>query len=397
MKTIYFECNMGAAGDMLMGALLELYGDREGFIEMMNNVGIDGVKISAEDNIKCGIAGTKIHVQVHDHEEHEHHHGHEDAHQSHHHSSYLDIVNKISHFNLPDKVKKDAENIYRIIGDAESAVHGTDIEHIHFHEVGTLDAVADVTGCCLLMYLIGADKVITSPVNTGSGLVHCAHGILPVPAPATSLILKGIPIYSSGIQTELCTPTGAAILKYFSDSFGEMPVMCCEKVGYGMGTKELKIANCVRAFLGETEDRQDKILSIQCNIDDMTGEMLGNAVEVLMENGAADVFTIPIYMKKNRPAVLLECLCKPEEKDKFTRLIFSETTTRGMRFNLMQRCIMDYEISEIETEYGKIRIKKNTGFGITKAKPEYDDIKSAAKRHNIPFEKVYKSVMSKIQ
>lgn len=392
MKTLYIECNMGAAGDMLAGALLEIYGNREKFLETMNNAGIDGVEITAENDVKCGITGTKVHVYVHGEEEnthHEHHHGH-------HHSSYQGILHTIESYNLPDKVKSDAKEIYSLIGRAESAVHGCDIENIHFHEVGTLDAVADVLGCCLLMYLINPGKVIVSPINTGSGTVRCAHGVLPVPAPAVSRILSGVPIYSGNIESELCTPTGAAILKYYADEFSKMPVMRCEKTGYGMGTKDFDTANCVRAFFGETADEGDSILSVQCNIDDMTGESLGYAADKLRENGALDVFTVPLYMKKNRPGVLLVCLCRVRDKDKFIRLILEETTTRGVRFCEMKRCVMSADFFEVETEYGNIKVKRNYGCGTEKVKPEYESVSEAAKKHGVSFERVYSSVLKKL-
>lgn len=389
MKTLYIECNMGAAGDMLTGALLEIYGDREKFIEMINSAGIEGVEVAALDDIKCGITGTKVHVYVHGEEENAHH----EHHHEHHHASYHSILHMIDNYNLPDKVKSDAKEIYRLIGDAEAAVHGCDIENIHFHEVGTLDAVADVIGCCLLMYLINPDKVIVSPVNTGSGTVRCAHGILPVPAPAVSRILSGVPIYSGNIESELCTPTGAAVLKYYADSFSKMPVMRCEKTGYGMGTKNFETANCVRAFLGETEENEDSILSVQCNIDDMTGEALGYAAERLRGSGALDVFTVPLYMKKNRPGVMLVCLCRKQDKDKFIRLILEETTTRGVRFCEMSRCVMESDFFEVETEYGNIAVKRNRGCGAEKSKPEYESVSGAAKKHGVSFDKVYNAAL----
>ena len=265
MKTLYLECSMGAAGDMLMSALWEIIPNKQGFLEKMNSLGLPGVHIEAEETVKSGVKGTHMKVTVygdeelslgendHVHEEH-HHHGH-------HHTGISDINGIIDGTDLSDKVKKDAKAVYAMLADAESRVHGESMEHIHFHEVGTLDSVADVLGVCLLMDMIGAEKTVVSPVHMGSGYVRCAHGILPVPAPATALLLEGVPSYSGNIEGELCTPTGAALLKYFADEFGSMPVMSSESIGYGMGTKEFERLSCVRAFLGESGDRKSTRLN----------------------------------------------------------------------------------------------------------------------------------------
>lgn len=409
MKTLYIECNMGASGDMLMGALLEIYGDRQKFTDIMNGLGIEGVKIKADDDIKCGIKGTKVRIYIngeeegmsdhhehHDHYDHHDHHDHDHHDHDHHHASYKNILNIIDELNIPDKVKTDAKKIYKIIGEAESYVHGTDIENIHFHEVGTLDAVADVIGNCLLMNMINPERVVVSSINTGSGTVRCAHGILPVPAPAVSKILEGVPIYAGDIESELCTPTGAAILKYYSDEFSKMPVMVCEKTGIGTGTKSFDTANCVRIFLGETKDLSDSVVSLQCNVDDMTGEAIGYATEMLFNMGALEVFTVPIYMKKNRPGIMLICLCKKTDKEKFINLIFQETTTRGIRFLEMDRSVMDSEFFDVDTEFGKIKVKRSRGGGIEKCKPEYESVKLAAQNNKVSFEKVYNDVLKKM-
>ncbi|MBQ7463845.1 MAG: LarC family nickel insertion protein, partial [Lachnospiraceae bacterium] len=276
MKTLFLDCSMGAAGDMLTAALFELLPDEEkgSFINRMNSLGIGGVTVVPEKVKRCGITGTHMkvliegreehehdhdhehdhhheHVHEHDHDHHHghgHDHGHEDGHHSH--SSLSDISEQIMALDLDEKVKEDALQVYHIIAGAESAVHDTDITQVHFHEVGTKDALADVLSVCLLMSRIRPDRVVVSPVCTGSGSVKCAHGILPVPAPATALILKDIPVYQGDIKSELCTPTGAALVKYFADEFSGMPVMKVDAIGYGMGTKDFERANTVRAFLG---------------------------------------------------------------------------------------------------------------------------------------------------
>lgn len=277
MKTLYIECNMGAAGDMLMAALLELCPEPEAFVEKLNALQISKVTYIMEKSVKCGVTGTHISVLVdgaeeegmdmHTHQHGEHSYNHEEhvhEHEEHvheqtqvnphtySHAGIGEITHMISHLNLPETVKQDAVAVYRLIAEAESHVHDTPVNEIHFHEVGNMDAVADVVGVCYLMHELGAEQVVTSPIHVGSGQVYCAHGVLPVPAPATAYILRGVPVYGGEIRGELCTPTGAALLKHFSKRFGSMPVMSIEKIGYGMGKKDFEAANCVRAMLGES-------------------------------------------------------------------------------------------------------------------------------------------------
>lgn len=271
MKTIYIDCQMGAAGDMLMGALLELVPDREKFLKKFNQAGIPGVRIEAQKSVKCGITGTHMEVLINGEEEesldlsseegnahsghsHGHFHGHdhhEHGHGHHCHFSMEDITGIIDGLHADNKVKEDVKNIYQIIAQAESQVHGRPVSEVHFHEVGAMDAVADITGCAMLFHELGAERIIVSPVTTGYGQVWCAHGILPVPAPATALILQGIPCQAGRIEGELCTPTGGALLKYFATEYGRMPQMVMEKIGYGMGKKDFQAANCIRVILGE--------------------------------------------------------------------------------------------------------------------------------------------------
>uniref|UniRef100_UPI00388F7DE3 LarC family nickel insertion protein n=1 Tax=Treponema sp. TaxID=166 RepID=UPI00388F7DE3 len=269
-------------------------------------------------------------------------------------------------------------------------------EQIHFHEVGNMDAVADVAGVCLLMDMLAPDRVVVSPVNTGYGHVHCAHGILPVPAPATEYILHGIPAYSGSVEGELCTPTGAALLKYFAGEFSGMPVMRTEKTGYGIGKKKFPVLNCVRAFIGETEDGTDQVLELVCNTDDMTGEELGYAQKILLENGALDVFTSSVGMKKSRPGVMLTCLCRPEDRDRMLGLVFRHTTTIGIRENICRRYVLRREINTVNTPYGDIRVKKSSGYGVTKYKAEYDDLAAAADRNGISVAEAGRSVWQKL-
>lgn len=392
MKTLYIECNMGAAGDMLMSALSELVPDPDGFVNRLNAAGIPDVTAVRERAQKCGIYGTHMKIMVggvsEDEHMYEHHHEHEHEHQhqhehTHHHSGMADIEHIIGHLNVSEQVKHNALCVYRLIAEAESRAHECEIEHIHFHEVGTMDAVADIVGVCMLIEELEPERIVASPINTGFGQVRCAHGILPVPAPATAHILGGVPIYSGEIRGELCTPTGAALLKYFADEFSSMPVMNVSKVGCGMGTKDFEAANCLRAFLGETRSGMDEISELRCNLDDMTPEALGYAFEKLFENGALDVFTVPVGMKKNRPGTLLCCMCLERDKDKMLELIFKHTSTIGVREYTCKRHILKREKTTVQTNYGEVRAKKSSGYGVTKIKPEHDDLAKIADQNNI--------------
>ena len=412
MKTLYIECNMGVAGDMLMSALLELLPaeKQETFFETFRSLGIPGVEISAEKAVKCGITGTHVHVLVngedeghdhHDHHDHDHghHHDHDHGHDHHHaHHGLADIRGIIKGLDVPQKVKEDALAVYDLIARAESTVHGETMEHIHFHEVGSLDAVADVVGNCLLLSMIGADRIAVSPIHVGSGTVKCAHGILPVPAPATALILSGLPVYSGQIRGELCTPTGAALMKHFGDSFGPMPVMAIEKVGYGMGTRDFgDVANCVRVMLGEEAGPTGKesanatptgILELACNLDDMTGEEIGFAMERLLEAGALDVYTQSITMKKSRPAVILTALIRPSDKEEMTELFFRYTTTIGVRCRSWERAVLQRETVIRQTPWGPVQVKRCSGYGCVKEKAEFEDLARIAREQNLSLRQV---------
>ena len=383
---------MGAAGDMLLASLAELTGDVKACEDKLNSLGIPDVTYEFEKSVKCGIEGTHAHVAVHgveedehmhehahEHEVHEHHHDHEHEHEHHHHHTHMsDIENIINGLNVSDKVKSDALAVYGLIAEAESKAHGKPVTDIHFHEVGTMDAVADIVGVCVLLEQIGAGKIVVSPLATGFGQVRCAHGILPVPAPATASIIEGIPTYSGDVEGELLTPTGAALLKHFADCFGTRPVMAIEKTGYGMGRKDFAKANMLRTFIGEADNESDKVVEMKFNVDDMTGEEIGYATGVLMDNGALDVFTTSVYMKKNRPGILFTVLVKLEDKEKFAKLIFENTTTIGIRYNEMERFKLKRREEKVMTKFGEVSFKVSEGFGVTKTKPEYDDVKGIA-------------------
>ncbi|MDD6484852.1 MAG: LarC family nickel insertion protein [Clostridiales bacterium] len=245
MKILYIDCNMGAAGDMLMSALSELHPSPDDFLKRLTALNIPGVRVKRSKSVKCGVSGTHMDISVHGHCENE-------GVKHHHHTGMHEIEHIIADFDLPQKAKNDIWSVYRLIADAESHAHGVPVSQVHFHEVGSMDAVADITGVCMLINELAPKKIISSPVHVGCGQVKCAHGILPVPAPATAYILKGVPTYGGSIRGELCTPTGAALLKYFADCFGDMPVMKVSAIGYGMGSNDFERANCLRALLGES-------------------------------------------------------------------------------------------------------------------------------------------------
>lgn len=379
MKILYIECSMGVAGDMLMGALYELLNDedRKKFTDKMNSLGIEGLHVEAVPSVKCGINGTHMNVTVDGHEELESHHS---EHHHHHGASMHDIRHVIDAAGISGNVKKNAVEVYECIAQAESRVHGKSADEIHFHEVGSKDAMADVIGCCMLIDIIGADRIVVSPVTTGFGNVRCAHGILPVPAPATALILNDVPLRAGSIEGELCTPTGAALVKHYADEFGNMPQMTVSRIGYGMGTKDFAAANCVRVFVGIQATRTAKtIVQLCCNIDDMTAEELGYAAELLMDEGALDVYTTAIGMKKSRPGTLLTVMCREEDRERIAGLIFRNTTTLGMRVYRCERMILERSEKTLHTEFGDVRCKEASGYGVVRSKLEYDDVRRLAK------------------
>lgn len=420
MNIIYLDCSMGAAGDMLAAALLELCPNPEDMLGKLNGMGVPHSVFRRELSEKCGICGTHLSVAIggqeetvcdvdlqsahhHDHEhDHDHDHGHEHSHGhghdggAHHaHFSMADIESVVSGLGLSQKVKEDILEVYQLIAQAESAVHGKPVEQIHFHEVGSLDAVADIAAVCMLMDALAPDKVVASPVHVGSGHVRCSHGILPVPAPATANILTGVPIYSGAIRGELCTPTGAALLKHFVHEFGSMPVFSVSKTGYGMGKKDFPAANCVVARMGEmfpTPAAEDSVVEIACNLDDMTPEAISFACQKLLSEGALDVFTTPIGMKKGRPGTMLTCLCHPERREKMCDLILRHTSTLGVRYTALSRVILPRKEAEVATKFGKVRVKTAYGDGFSKSKPEYDDVARIARERGLSYGEVLSAV-----
>ena len=391
---------MGAAGDMLTAALLELLPDPDAFVEELNRIGLEHVVYQKSALVRSGITGTHISVRVngidefepmnaqnreHSHE-HDRHDGQAHHDQEHHqgHRSLHSIEAIISGLTVSDRVKADAIAVYRLIAEAEAHVHNRPVDEVHFHEVGSLDAVADITAVCLLMERLAPEQVLATPVHVGSGTVHCAHGILPVPAPATAYLLRGVPIYGGKVEGELCTPTGAALLKHFVRSFGNMPAMRVERIGYGMGSKVFETANCLRAMLGQTDaGGTETMCELSVNVDDMTAEEIGFATERIFEAGAVEVYTIPIGMKKNRPGTLIRAICAPNMRDAVASAIFRHTTTIGIREVETRRYVLSRSIETRATSLGPVRVKRSEGYDVTREKIEYDDLARIAKETGV--------------
>lgn len=381
MKTLYLDCSMGAAGDMLAAALLELAPQA---LPRLQDMGLPGVELTAQPSVKCGIAGTHLSVRIHGQEETEHGHHHA-------HATPASVARLVCDLRVPQEVKEQVLQVYDRLARAESAVHGVPVEQIHFHEVGALDAVADITAVCLLMHLIAPERVVVSPVHVGSGQVRCAHGLLPVPAPATALLLRGVPTYGGTIAGELCTPTGAALLTHFATSFGPQPELCVSAIGYGMGKKDFPAANCVRAFLGEST-HSGGVLELTCNLDDMPAEDIAFAMEQLFSAGALDVYTHAIGMKKSRPGTQLCVLCRPEQREQMLRLLFRHTTTLGVREQSLRRHLLARSVQTLSTPLGPVRVKTAQGWDVTRSKAEYDDLAALARENDLTLEQVRQSL-----
>ncbi len=412
MKLLYFDCSMGAAGDMLTAALLDLTDNPEHYIERLNSLGLPNVHVSLEKSVKCGIAGKRVVVTVAGEEEgaghkgHGHHRHESSGHEcsGHEHRSLADMEKIILGLNLPASAGRKAAAVYRLLARAEAHVHGTAPGEVHFHEVGALDAIVDIAGVCLLMEELAPRRVVVSPVHVGSGHVHCAHGVLPVPAPATAFLLQGMPVYGGSVEGELCTPTGAALLKFFADSFGPLPAARFIRTGYGMGRKNFSQANCVRAFLGEGEEsadgedreaggpRRETVCELSCNLDDMTPEAAAFAQELLLAEGALDVYTVPLGMKKGRRGQMLCCLCRQNNSFRMANLILRHTSTLGVREKQYSRYVLDREIREAATRFGTVRVKTAFYRGGVKHKAEYEDAARIARQQNVPLAEVLSEV-----
>lgn len=440
MKVLYIDCSMGAVGDMLTAAMAALLPDPQEFLRQIQAIGLPNVEVRLSKANKSGIQGNQFTVLIngvdeedvqsghehphdhhheHDHQhacccahdhshdhsgedmheashgphhcDHPHDHDHEHEHEHHHshpHTSMTEIEAIVKGLNLDESVKRNVMGVYRLIANAESKAHGVPVTDIHFHEVGTLDAIVDISSFCLLMHMIKPDKVYASPIHVGAGTVRCAHGVLPVPAPATAYLLEGVPIYGGAVQGELCTPTGAALLRYFVDQFGQMPVMSVNAIGYGIGKKDFTDTSALRVMVGTSEAEAENVCELECNVDDMTAEQIGFAMEQLFRDGAVEVFTSPVGMKKNRPGTLLQVLCRYSEKEILIRSIFKNTSTIGLRCYHVDRVTLDRKTEIVQTQFGPVRRKISSGYGVTRSKLEFDDLARIAQENDLSLENV---------
>ena len=390
MKVLYFDCSSGISGNMTLGSLLEIIGDENYLINELKKLNVEGYKIEISKKIKNGITGTHVDVKLESEHKHEHEHHH---HHHHHEHRNLNAINTIiDNSKLDEKVKELSKKIFLRVAKAESKVHNKPLNEVHFHEVGALDSIVDIVGTAILINKINPDKIISSIVNDGYGFIECAHGTMSVPVPATSEIFanSNIRFRQIDIDTELVTPTGAAIIAELAEEFTTLPAMTTNKIGWGAGTKDLKIPNILKVYYGEMQEQNENFVVMETNIDDCGGEILGYTEELLFENGALDVFFTPIFMKKNRPAYRLTVACKKEDVFKLQNIIFRETTTIGIRYRFESRTELGREFVEIDTKYGKLKAKKVINDGETYVYPEYSSIKELAQKNNIPLKELYK-------
>lgn len=415
MKALYFDCSSGISGNMTLGALLELIEDKEYLIKQLDGIHVDGYHLDISTKVKNGITGTYVDVVLehghthsneghhHDHHEHsreEHHHDHhEHSHEEHHHHEHVhrniyDVYKIIDESHIDERSKELAKRIFLRVAKAESKVHNEPLEQVHFHEVGAIDSIVDIIGTAVLINHINPDIIYSSIVNDGYGFIECAHGTIPVPVPATSEIFASSDvIYQQiDIDTELVTPTGAAIIAELATSFGPMPAMKVEHIGWGAGSKDLKIPNVLKVSLGSIEQNNDDILVMETNIDDCSGEILGYTVERLLENKALDAFFTPIYMKKGRPAYMLSVLCNAEDLHSLQDIIFKETTTIGIRYHSEKRTVLSRKQVIIHTTLGDVEAKEVTHHGQIYVYPEYESVKLLAKQNNVAMKEVYKLI-----
>jgi uncharacterized protein (TIGR00299 family) protein len=378
VKIAYFDCFAGISGDMTLGALLDAGADHKSFeaeVRKLPNISFD-LKISKVK--KNGIEATNVDVI---------------APQEHHHRHLKDIIDIIQSSSLSNKVKAKAVHIFQALAEAEGKVHGTTADHVHFHEVGAVDAIVDIVGACIIVEMLGIDRIVASSLPMGHGFVQAAHGKIPLPAPATVELLKGVPVYDAGVEGELVTPTGAAILRALADNFGAMPSMRIESVGYGAGKTEFPFPNVLRVVVGEAVEPSrgmEKVAVVETNIDDMNPEFYDSVFDRLFQAGALDVYTMPIMMKKNRPGTLLCTICPSEKVNSIARTILTETSTFGVRISTVDRWCLDRKLYTVKTKYGDIRVKVGILDGQEiLASPEYEDCRKSADKYGVSVQKVY--------
>ena len=392
MKTLYFDCFSGISGDMTIGALLDLGLDLGYLAAELKKLPVDGYELKAGRVVRSNVSAMKFDVEVEGDHGHEHHHDH---HHHHAHRKASDILKMIGESSLTSNVKRIATDIFTKLAISEGRVHNIPPEDVEFHEVGAVDSIVDCVGSAIGFDALGIERYLCSAINVGSGFIHCQHGVMPVPAPATADLLRNATIYSKHANTELVTPTGAAILAAVVNEFGPLQNFVTDRIGYGAGTKQFPdFPNCVRLLLGDERaavptQTAHEVIVIEANIDDMTPQNFGYVTEKLLSVGALDVFTVPIQMKKGRPGHLLQVLAPAAAADALSRIIFQETTTIGIRRHGVDRAILDREFVEVATEYGKINVKVSRLAGeVVNFSPEYEDCARIARERNVPLKKV---------
>ncbi len=403
MKTIYFDCFAGAAGDMLVGALIDVGLDFAALEGELAKLGIDGYSISNDIILKQGVTSRKFKVNI-TRDTHHHHHEGGDSHGAHHHGrSYVQIREILEKAPIPEAPKKRAISAFHRLGVVEAGIHGVGLDAIHFHEVGAVDSIIDITGYFLGLHMLGIERVAASPLPVGSGFVQCAHGRMPVPAPATAKLLEGIPVAESDLEGEVLTPTGALLLGESAEFFGPMPEMTITRVGYGAGDKDQpNTPNAVRAFLGETEASTEgegpptTIAVLEANIDDMSPELFPHIIEGALKAGALDAFSIPVTGKKGRPGQLLTILSPLEKQEALTRFLFRETSTLGVRHRTAGRAVAERAWMDVALPWGGVRVKKGTFEGVlTNLAPEYEDCKRLAEESGVPLKQVIEAALAR--
>ena len=407
MKLLYFDCFAGAAGDMILGALLDAGLPFDELKRALGSLAVEGWDVSVDRVLKTGVSATKFRVHEHAHSHahpHDHHaHGHDHhGHPPHH--SLKEIEAAIGRSALTDAGKGRAIAMFRRLAEAEAAIHGMSVDAVHLHEVGALDSIIDIVGAVFALEWFAADRIVVSPLNVGGGMVRSAHGVFPVPAPATVKLLGQAPIYSTGIDAELLTPTGALILTEYASSFGPVPAMRVDRVGYGAGDRELKeTPNVIRVLIGEritlseaeagrmtgvgpVEGSPMTVVTLECEIDDMNPQIFGVLMDRLYAAGALEVFYSSVQMKKNRPGTLMTIVARPEDRKTLTDLVFRESTTIGVRYQELARECLDREMITVSTPVGPIRFKvARRGGQILNAQPEFDDLAKLSAERGIPI------------
>ena len=394
MTILYFDCFSGAAGDMILGALIDAGLPLPDLKRALGSLGVAGWDVSADRLVKAGITATKFRVHAH---QHAHTHTHADQHQhAHHHHTLPEIRAAIDRSALSDQGKARARSLFDRLAEAEAAVHNMPVERVHLHEVGELDSIIDIAGCVFALEWFAADRIVVSPINVGSGTIATAHGLYPVPAPATLRLLGDAPIYGGDIRTELLTPTGALVLTDYASSFGPMPPMRVKRVGYGAGDRDFVGApNVLRVVVGESTAAASamRVVVIECEIDDMNPQIFGVLMDRLHAAGALDVVYAPVQMKKNRPGTLVTIVARPEQRDALAEVMFRESTTIGVRYTEMERECLDRETQALETPVGPIRFKIARRHGrVLNAQPEFDDVAKAAAERGLPVKEVQQIV-----